>query len=311
MGEYRYKRIDESCYKDLVRLYQDAFKQDTTIAYYQNKFNTDYLGVKHLGYIAYDEKNEPAAFYGVFPYMMEYNGIKILGAQSGDTMTHPNHKGKGLFKTLGKMTNELAKQNGIQLMFGLPNQFSYHGLVKSLQWTHVDDMVNYKFKTFTLPLSAICKRLPFLLPLYDLYVEVVLKRIKKRGAFFKSSAISNEFGGVSRDEAFYNYKKFYNNHLLRLGDHNIWIKIDGSLFVGDIEYKEGTDINLLISEIKKLAFLLGCIEVVFPLCAGTKWDMCLKSVLPQSKGLALCLIDLQSGLPLDKFRFTAADFDTF
>ena len=71
MGEYKYKRVDESCYKDLVRLYQDAFKQDTTLAYYQNKFNTDYLGVKHLGFLAYDDKNEPAAFYGVFPYMME------------------------------------------------------------------------------------------------------------------------------------------------------------------------------------------------------------------------------------------------
>lgn len=308
---YQYKRVDESCYSDLVSLFKSAFGQTTTVAYYQNKFNTAYLGVKHLGFLAYDESNQPAAFYGVFPYMMEYKGKKILGAQSGDTMTHPKHAGKGLFTTLGKMTNLLAKQEGVQLMFGLPNKFSYRGLVKSLQWSHVSDMRNYTLKVFTFPLSAICKKYPFLLPLYNRYVNFKLKGMKAEASFFKSSAIYKDNGGVCRDDAFYNYKKFYNNHIIRLGKHNVWFKVDGALFIGDIEYIEGADIKFLIDLIEMLAFRLGCIEVVFPVCTGTLWDLSLNPILSSSKGLALCLIDLQSGLPLDKFKFSAADFDTF
>lgn len=64
--EYRYKRVDESCYNDLVRLFESAFKHVTTVAYYQNKFNTDYLGVKHLGYLAYDEKMNRLLFTECF-----------------------------------------------------------------------------------------------------------------------------------------------------------------------------------------------------------------------------------------------------
>ena len=308
---YTFKRVEEGCYKDLVFLYESAFKQSTSLAYYQNKFNTNYLGVKHLGYLAYDEKNKPAAFYGVFPYMMEYKGEKILGAQSGDTMTHPDHKGKGLFTALGKMTNELAKREGIKFMFGLPNKFSYHGLVKSLQWTHVDDMNNYRFKVFTLPLSAVAKKFSFLLPLYNRYVQFVLRKRKAGASFFKSSVITKEFGGVLRDDAFYNYKNFYNNHLIRIENRNAWIKIDGSLFIGDIEFKDDTDVNKLIGEIKKLACCLGCTDVLFPVTGNTNWDLILKPVAKQEKGLALCLLNLQSELPMNKFKFTAADFDTF
>ncbi len=311
MGEYRFKRVDESCYKDLVRLYQNAFKQDTTLAYYQNKFNTDYLGVKHLGFLAYDEKNEPAAFYGVFPYMMEYKGRQYLAAQSGDTMTSPAHGGKGLFTTLAKMTYELAKQEGIQFIFGFPNENSYPGFVRKLNWTHKENITNYETSVLTFPCAAIAKKFTFLSPLHNAYTKLVLQFFKVENNLLNNSAISLEHGGVHRNADFFHYKSFYNNHLVSIGDSTAWIKVDGALLVGDIELKETNDAALVIQKLKRLAFWLGCNKIMFPVGKDTAWDILLKGKLQSKEGIYIGYLDLQSNLPLENFKFVLADFDTF
>src|SRR5580704_10949455 len=116
MAEYTFKRVDESLYPDLEKLHVATFKENPIKNYYKNKMDTSYLGVKHFGFLAYTEQSEPAAFYGVYPYMMEYQGKLYLAAESGDTMTHPDHGGKGLFTLLAKMTYEQAKSEGIQFI---------------------------------------------------------------------------------------------------------------------------------------------------------------------------------------------------
>ncbi len=311
MGEYRYKRVNETCYSDLVRLYESAFKQATTVAYYQNKFNTDYLGVKHLGFLAYDENNEPAAFYGVFPYMTEYKGKQYLAAQSGDTMTHPQHGGKGLFTTLAKMTYELAKQEGIQFIFGFPNKNSYHGFTKKLDWIHTENMVNYETSVLTFPCAAIAKKFSFLAPLHRAYAKLVLQFFKAEKKLLDNSAVSVDCGGVYRSKEFFDYKSFYNNHLVAIGDRTAWIKVDGALLVGDIELKEVNNIDVVESKLKQLAFWLGCNRIIFAAGKNTAWDVLLKGKIKSAEGIYIGYLDLQSGLPLENFKFVMADMDTF
>ena len=311
MGDYKFKRVDESCYKDLVYLYESAFKQRTSIGYYQNKFKTDYLGVKHVGYLAYDENDRPAAFYGVFPYMMEYKGKQYLAAQSGDTMTHPDHGGKGLFTRLGKMTYEIAKSEGIQFVFGFPNSNSYHGFVSKLNWAHNENMNNYNMTVATIPFAAIAKKIPFLSPVYRLYTYLVLMFFKVEKSFIENSAINFIYGGVHRSEEFHRYKSFYNNHLASLGDRIAWIKVDGSLLIGDIELKEPNNIDALERSIKLLSFWLGCNKVIFAVGKGTAWDILLKTRLKPEEGAYVGYVDLQSGLPLENLKFVLADMDIF
>ncbi|MBX7203773.1 MAG: GNAT family N-acetyltransferase, partial [Bacteroidia bacterium] len=113
MSDYRIERISEERLKDLIQLYKASFGKTYPINYLKNKFNTQYTGVSFVGYLAYDPAGQPAAYYGVFPCHIRYNGRQILSAQSGDTMTHPAHQGKGLFTKLAKLTYELAKELNI------------------------------------------------------------------------------------------------------------------------------------------------------------------------------------------------------
>ncbi len=311
MSAYTYKRITPELYADLVHLYESAFKQKVDTAYYRHKFATDYLGVSHLGFIAYDENYAPAAFYGVYPYLMEYKEKTYLAAQSGDTMTHPAHSGKGLFTTLAKMTYELAKQEGVQFIFGFPNDNSYPGFVKKLNWTHKENMSNFTFNVSTLPLAAIAKRAPALSGLYNLYSRFILSLFKSSLTFLPSSVINGEYGSVVRNAPYHQYKSFYRNFLVTINGFNTWVKIDGALLVGDIELKKGIDTDIFIQSLKKLAFCLGCTKVIFPVGKGTAWHQLLSSNYPEQEGIYIGYLDLQSGLPLEKFKYVFADFDTF
>jgi hypothetical protein len=309
MGEYIYKRVDESMYEDLVQLYRSAFNQQTTINYYKLKFDTAYLGVKHLGFIAYDTIGNAVAFYGVFPQRVKFKDKLYLAAQSGDTMTHPSHGGKGLFTTLAKMTYELAKNEGIQFVFGFPNKNSYPGFTKKLSWKHNENMVNYQWNVRTLPLAAIAKKLPALSYLYQLYSNIVFHFFKSNSSI-EHSINANEFGIVYRDDNYFKYKSFLPNKIIRAGDLTCWVKVDGALMVGDANVNN-IDWKYFKNQISKIAFWLGCNKVIFPVGKDTSWDLKLKNNVTSEEGIFIGYLNLNSDLPLEKFKFMMSDFDTF
>ena len=136
MDQYSLVRLNDENFEDLLVIYKSAFGIDPSIDDLRKTFNTSNFVDKNVGYIAYFNEKEPAAFYGVFPCFMNINGKKTLVCQSWDTMTHANHRRKGLFIKLAKKTYDLCENLGIKLVFGFPNENSYPGFVKKLNWKH-------------------------------------------------------------------------------------------------------------------------------------------------------------------------------
>jgi GNAT superfamily N-acetyltransferase len=71
-----------------------------------------------------------AAHYAVIPTRMRIDGRIVMGLLSMATVTHPEHRGKGLFKTLAKATYEYAMQKGYEFVVGVANDNSYPGFIK-------------------------------------------------------------------------------------------------------------------------------------------------------------------------------------
>ena len=109
MSDYRFERVSKNNVKDLLIIYKDAFDKELNIVEFKKKQNTKEFGDSYVGFIAYDQNNTPSAFYGVYPCKIEYNGKLFLAAQSGDTMTHSKHRGKGLFTKLALETYNYCK----------------------------------------------------------------------------------------------------------------------------------------------------------------------------------------------------------
>ncbi|HET7818339.1 MAG TPA: GNAT family N-acetyltransferase, partial [Bacteroidia bacterium] len=273
------------------------------------KYDTSFATQSYIGYIAY-KNDAPAAFYGVFPCIVEYDGKKIIAAQSGDTMTHPSHQGKGLFIKLAKMTYELAKEKGIEFIFGFPNKNSYPGFVKKLNWVHTENINTYTFKIKTIPLIELAKKLK-LTSLYISYALIFIRRYVSQKTHFNNSIINNENGGLVHDESFFNYKSYTKKFILEIEDILIWLKLDGRLYIGDIETTSLEKFEKALKKLKIICFFIGCNKIQFNISPNTYWDKILKKKYKHQNTLPIGYYNLNSELPLEKIKFTGADFDTF
>jgi GNAT superfamily N-acetyltransferase len=132
-SEYKIERLDFSNPKDMQRLVdlQNAVYAGKHV--FTNKsFQYWYLDNPNGKVVSYNALYQDiiAAHYALIPLKMEINGRVALGLLSMATVTHPNHQGKGLFKTLAKTTYEYAAQEGYEFVIGVANANSYPGFIK-------------------------------------------------------------------------------------------------------------------------------------------------------------------------------------
>jgi len=309
--QYTFKRIEPSLYNDLRYISRSAFGFDPGIEYYQMKNQTSAFGEPFLGYIAYSHEGEPAAFYGVYAHPVEYNGKTYVSAQSGDTMTHRSHTGKGLFTRLAKLTYALAKEHGVLFIYGFPNKNSYPGFVNKLSWTCPANLLEYRQKVMTIPLAKIARKFTFLNPAYKAYVNMVLSFYRTGRTLSKNSVMGDDDAGLSRSEQFIKYKSYSGCKMIQVEDAVVWIKVDAVFQIGDMELSVTDDFYRFNKKLRRLAFLLGADTITFLVTPGSVWDKVLPEFFKVKESLAYGYLDLSGNFPLDKLRFTGADSDTF
>ncbi len=84
-----------------------------------------------------------AGFYTAWPVRLRLGKETVLGAQSMDTMTHPDYRGRGLFIKLAQACYDLAASKGYEVFYGFPNQNSYSGFIRRLNWDHTGDITHW------------------------------------------------------------------------------------------------------------------------------------------------------------------------
>jgi hypothetical protein len=58
----------------------------------------------------------------------------VLGAHSVDTVVHREFRGKGLFIEGARRCYELAREEGVQFLYGFPGPTTHRGMVRHLEW---------------------------------------------------------------------------------------------------------------------------------------------------------------------------------
>ncbi|HDL48707.1 MAG TPA: GNAT family N-acetyltransferase [Actinobacteria bacterium] len=87
-----------------------------------------------------EDRAQIVGCYTLLPTMLRLGKQNVLGAQSLDTMTHPDYRGQGMFTKLAIQTFELAGERGVKALYGYPNEASYPGFVRRLNWDHTGDI---------------------------------------------------------------------------------------------------------------------------------------------------------------------------
>jgi len=118
-------------------------------------FTTVFGGERSLDHVRWKFRDNPAGpgigivavdggrivgQYVLMPVMLRIGTRVVAGAQSLDTMVHPDYRGQGMFIALATECYALAASRGTQVLYGFPNANSYPGLTGRLAWTHVGDV---------------------------------------------------------------------------------------------------------------------------------------------------------------------------
>ena len=75
--------------------------------------------------------------YAIIPMELKVGDNIILGSLSLDTMTHPDCRHQKIFETLANKVYADAAKDGIHVVYGFPNNFSYPGFIRKLRWFDV------------------------------------------------------------------------------------------------------------------------------------------------------------------------------
>jgi len=153
---------------DSIReLFLQVFKYVRPLAHDLWKFRDNPAG-PGIGAVATDA-SRIVGQYVVLPTQLRLGKEVVLGAQSLDTMTHPDYRGQGMFVTLAKACMELTAAKGIEALYGFPNTNSFPGFIRRLNWDHTGDIPRWvrilnpervaSLPSYVKPLAALGARL--------------------------------------------------------------------------------------------------------------------------------------------------------
>jgi len=312
MSEYKIEKLNSTNLKDLLPIYENAFGHQVSIDFLLKKQDTSAFDLSLVGFIAYDKNNNPSAFYGVYPCYAMYQNKKYLVAQSGDTMTHSEHVGNGLFTKLALATYGFCKENGIHLIFGFPNENSYPAFIKKLNWTHFDDMIPYLIRVKCIPWIRLKNTFKFPQSLHNRWCNFILNS-QTKGVPFQSSCLIDETPVVDHSKDFFEYKTYGENYLIQVNGINVWVKFDDTfLLIGDVERCDENTFLTTIRSLKKLAFKMGLPHLRFQTSSGTWGESLFKKYAVQMEiKYPVGGINFTNEIPMEKMKFTGADNDTF
>lgn len=153
MGSFFYERDYEAGdEKHILRLFKAVYgrilhEEFWKWRYIQNPFGS---GIIRL---MFDEE-ELVGHYAVIPLPLQVADEQVKAAFSMTTMTHPDYQGRGIFSKLASEIYDRCRREGIRVVFGFPNQNSYHGFTGKLGWRGFNTIRYLELNSKTEPLSA-------------------------------------------------------------------------------------------------------------------------------------------------------------
>ena len=309
-GEYRIARLDENKLRDLEILHEAIYGRKPAKNFLLKKYNTAYTGTQYVGHIAYSGENIPIAYFGVIPCFIQYNDQIVLSAQAADAMTLSQYRYKGFFVELAKKTFDLCRTAGILLVFGFPNQNSYHGLVYNLGWKNTEYMERFNIPINAFSLESLSQHFTWSKRLYKKYTQWILRKYFSPDPGLSNSVIVEGFGGVYRDDRYLQYKTYSDTEVIKIGDAKAWIKIKNGLLIGDLEGAED-NFDEVIDVIKQIAKRLGVSNVSFQVSPGLQLHTLFTKKYKSIPSFPVIFLDLGLGMPLNKLKFNFADIDIF
>jgi hypothetical protein len=139
---------DNPIEEKILELFELVFKKKISEEFWRWRFTSNPLKERQIMLIWDDE--ELVSHYAVCPLIFLIEGKEHKAALSMTTMTHPNHNGKGYFKTSANALYKKLEEENYALVYGFPNSNSHYAFVKSLEWKDLERIPMLSLNDFKL-----------------------------------------------------------------------------------------------------------------------------------------------------------------
>ena len=310
LKDYSIERLTAERLKDVEQLYKEVYGREAPMNYFRIKYDTAYTGHEYMGFVAYNNERIPVAYYGVIPCFLQCGNEKIIAAQSADTMTHPKFRYKGMFVELSNITFDLCRQAGIRLIFGFPNQNSYHGAVHKLGWKLTHTMECFIIPVSALPLARLTAKTKLTKSIYHQYRQRILNKYLMQEKLISNSVIRGGYCGVLRDTNYERSKSYHARLVLKLENATLWCKISSEWVLGDLQVAS-EDFESAIKKIKDMARKLGVQQIQFHTSPDTQLHSLFAAHFKSIPSFPALFQQFDSSVDISRIKFTLADIDIF
>jgi hypothetical protein len=300
-GTYRIERLSSDHMDSMAELFKKVFRSDFSIEYLQKKYDTSYLGISHLGYLAFKE-NTPVAYAGYIPYRLNFGNGDVLAAQSVDSMVVDDVRCTGVFKLLQEYNMKLLEDEGIKMIFGFANQNS-EPVFKKMGWSSDQHMKVFVIKLNNIPFAKFWLKLGIKKNHY--------KNLEEVPGHFENPLGNSGDGYVSYDPDLFRYKSFSGARIVLINGIKVWLKITHAVNVGNVEECSREKFNEMLDELKALTRKCGLNEIIFQFSPDTNFASWLTEKYSPIKGCAIVYKLLEEDFGYKTIHFSNADIDTF
>ncbi len=245
----------------------------------------------------------------MIPYALEYQGMKELAVQSVDSMTHPLHMKRGIFKTLMDHVYEDLLNENISFICGFPNDASIKSATKKLNWIPTPNINGYCIPIANRYLSFFKRKANQFFYQQQMLESFFMKELTDK--FPLHSLRQNDYVTTVRDIQYFNYKKFGGSIRVNIYGKNIWLKLNGSLFIGDMDEASPLELKQVMEVLVQRAKSLGATNIYFQTHGGSLLDHSFASLYPNVGAWKILYHNLNSKFPLSKIGITLGDMDSF
>lgn len=132
--------------ESIAELAQEHYGSENDIAsveYLRHEYFKNPAGNVQMRIAWNDEKKEAAGQYAAIPIWLKIGHVKKKCLMSVNTLTREEYRGQGIFKTLAAEVYGQAAEEGYTLAYGMPNQNSYPGFLKHLDFKDLGNIPLY------------------------------------------------------------------------------------------------------------------------------------------------------------------------
>ncbi|MDD3653281.1 MAG: GNAT family N-acetyltransferase [Desulfotomaculaceae bacterium] len=134
---------------EIIKLFKLVYGRDMSMNYWRWRFVDNPAG-RHMIDLCWDGPIL-AGHYAVSPVIMSIRGKEYLTALSMTTMTHPDYRNKGIFTALAQSLYRRLQDQGVVMVWGFPNNNSYHGFMNKLSWFPLTQVPKLATSDFRFP----------------------------------------------------------------------------------------------------------------------------------------------------------------